>query len=130
MQNKDIINIILDDDIARISPPNFYRFYRGENLLDFMKQHPDAIIDYITFDNDLGLDRIEGYQVFDKMIEENWNVQHINVHSQNFVASTRMQKAWLSAQRHHLVNQNTTVTNLNLITYSLQFKKRIKNGKH
>lgn len=85
------MNIILDDDITnRITPPGFKRFTTGFDLMEFMKQNPDTNIEYITFDNDLGLGLPEGYDVVKEMVLDNWCVKYINLHSANTVAVKNM----------------------------------------
>jgi hypothetical protein len=115
------VNIILDDDFQRITPNGFIRFYQGEDLIDFVRAHPDFQIEHITFDNDLGLNQLEGYQVFDIMLQENWPVNSVNIHSQNNVAANRMVKTYYSAQRHHLIDSKSPITCLDLKTFSKFF---------
>ena len=114
-------NIILDDDlISRQTPEGFLRFVTGNDLIAFMHEHPNARINNITFDNDLGLGLPEGYDIVKTMVSENWSVQNINLHSANVVAVHNMKSFILSASKAGVFHFNNLSTyNLILYTYNL-----------
>lgn len=112
------MNIILDDDLEnRITPIGFTRFVTGNDLLEFMSQHPQTSIRNITFDNDLGLGLPQGYDVVKELINNQWSVQAINLHSANVVAVKNMQAIIASAIRHEQI-PNISVTTMPLMQYS------------
>lgn len=89
----DCIDIILDDDLEnRKTPRDYVRFTTGNDLLDFMRKNPGQKIGTITFDNDLGLNLPQGYDVVKTMIFYNWDVSHVNIHSANVVAKNAMKQ--------------------------------------
>lgn len=115
------INIILDDDLEnRITPQGFTRFTTGNDLIAFMVENPDTEIDYITFDNDLGTGLPEGYDVVKILINDQWHVNHLNVHSANTVASRNMIQILSSAIRHDIIPV-MPMTQVPLASYALNF---------
>lgn len=85
------MNIIIDDDLNnRQTPKSFTRFTTGNDLLAFMKKNPETIIEHITFDNDLGDGLPEGYDIVKTMVNDQWQVKEINLHSANIIAVRNM----------------------------------------
>lgn len=113
-----MVNIIIDDDlIYRKTPKDFIRFTDSEGILSFMHKNPDIEIDKITFDNDLGLDSLEGYDIIKVMVEYNWNVKEVNIHSANVVAVKNSVGIINSAIRHSIIDP-IPVTTDDLKTYT------------
>ena len=118
-----MLNIMLDDDlIYRQTPNNFKRFVTGNDLIDFINNHPTNLqINILTLDNDLGDGHPEGYQVLDFILEQIVDgtpitIAQLNIHSKNTVASDRMVKAVTSAMTHHILPKTTLLTKLPLST--------------
>lgn len=98
------IHIYLDDDLEyRNTPPGYLRFTTGESLIDYMNDN-NPEVGTISFDNDLGEDVLEGYDVVKEMISSGWNVKNVVVHSANIVAKNNMQRYILSANRAGVSN--------------------------
>lgn len=106
--------IFLDDDaLYRQTPATFLRFYSGEELIQFFKNGLNQNqIDYISFDNDLGKDILEGYDIVKYMMNHNIQSTEYNVHSANNVAAFRMKSYIESAIKMKVVN-NAKITMLN-----------------
>lgn len=112
------LNIIIDDDLEyRVTPPSFIRFTNSACLLDFMNSNPNLLIGKITFDNDLGIDSLEGYGIIKIMIKEQWNVEEVNIHSANVVAVKNSVSIINSAIKHGIIKP-IPVTSYDLITYT------------
>lgn len=116
-RGKQIVNIIIDDDPIRKTPRGFKRFYNSEELIDFI-QSTNPIIEKITFDNDLGYDSLEGYEIVKILISESWHVQNINLHSANIVAVKNMKQILESAMRHDMLPDLIKVTTYDLKSYN------------
>lgn len=115
------MNIIIDDDLTnRQTPKSFTRFSTGYDLLQFMMQHPNTHIDNITFDNDLGTGLPEGYDLVKEMVNNNWHVVHINIHSANIVAVTNMISYIQSAKKMNVFDY-ASLSQLPLSTYIKNF---------
>lgn len=108
------LKIFLDDDaLYRSNPTNFLRFYSGEELIQFFENELNQNeIDYISFDNDLGQDILEGYDVVKYMMNHNIQSTEYNIHSANNVAASRMKSYIESAIKMKVVN-NAKITMLN-----------------
>lgn len=120
------MNIILDDDLVnRPTPSGFKRFTTGNDLMQFMLENPNIIIDEITFDNDLGRDLPEGYDVVKQMVLDHWNVNKINIHSANIVAVSNMISFIKSAKRVQVFNY-TSLTDLSLANYIRHLSQKSK----
>lgn len=120
------MNIILDDDlINRPTPSGFKRFTTGNDLIQFMLENPNIIIDEITFDNDLGRDLPEGYDVVKQMVLNHWNVNKINIHSANIIAVSNMVSFIKSAKRAQVFNY-TSLTDLSLANYIRHLSQKSK----
>lgn len=114
------IKIFLDDDaIFRQEPNGFIRFYSGEDLIKFLnnKSENDEI-EYISFDNDLGTDIMEGYDVIKYMMNNSIEAKEYNVHSANNVAASRIKSYIESAIKMDVVNKAkiTMFNNKELLT--------------
>lgn len=116
-REKQIVNIIIDDDPIRKTPHGFKRFYNSAELIDFI-QSTDPIIEKITFDNDLGYDSLEGYEIVKILISESWHVQNINLHSANIVTVKNMKQILESAMRHDMLPDLIKVTTYDLKSYN------------
>lgn len=93
------VNIYLDDDLVyRATPLGYLRFTTGESLIEYMNTTKPEV-DTISFDNDLGENILEGYDVVKEMISSGWNVKNVVVHSANIVAKNNMQRYILSANK-------------------------------
>lgn len=117
MVNAKGVNIYLDDDLDnRPTPPHFKRFVSGEDLIQYLVTKPD--INWISFDNDLGQGKLEGYDVVKYMVNHGIGAGHYNVHSRNIVAEENMQKYLESAMEHGVIRRQpvTTYKETNLIT--------------
>lgn len=114
---KQIVNIIIDDDPIRKTPYGFKRFYNSTELIEFI-QSTDPIIEKITFDNDLGYDSLEGYEIVKILISESWHVQNVNLHSANIVAVKNMKQILESAMRHDMLPDLIKVTTYDLKSYN------------
>ena len=113
-----MVNIIIDDDLAyRKTPKGFIRFTDSEGVLSFMNKNPDVEIGKITFDNDLGIGSLEGYDIIKVMIEHKWNVKEVNIHSANVVAVKNSVGIINSAIRHSIIDPIPISTN-DLNTYT------------
>ena len=81
-----MINIYVDDDlIGRPTPKGFVRVTNSDEFIDLLNENIDNI-DTISFDNDLGLNSLEGYQLVNKVVEIGTKLKYINLHSANVVA--------------------------------------------
>lgn len=127
IKSKDILKnmkIILDDDLTnRLTPNNFTRFTTGFDLLRYMKDHPLTHIEEITFDNDLGLGLPEGYDVVKTMVNDQWHVDNINLHSANIIAVNNMISYILSAKKVNVFSYKK-LSKRSLTNYSLSLEKR------
>lgn len=118
------MKIILDDDLTnRLTPNNFTRFTTGFDLLRYMKDHPLTHIEEITFDNDLGLGLPEGYDVVKTMVNDQWHVDNINLHSANIIAVNNMISYILSAKKVNVFSYKK-LSKRSLTNYSLSLEKR------
>lgn len=119
MNNKQNqpVNIIIDDDPIRKTPNGFKRFYNSDELIDFIQSH-DPIIENITFDNDLGYDSLEGYEIVKMLIADSWHVKNVNLHSANIVAVKNMKQILESAIRHDMLPDLITITTYDLKSYN------------
>lgn len=98
------MKVYLDDDLEyRITPEGYTRFTTGEELINYVDKY-DPTIDTISFDNDLGEDILEGYDVVKYMILNDWRVSNVIVHSANIVARKNMESYILSANRAGVCN--------------------------
>lgn len=92
------IKIYLDDDLQyRVTPDGYIRFTTGEDLISYVESSNEIEIDTISFDNDLGLNILEGYDVFKYMIDNSWDVKNVIIHSANVVARKNMESYLNSA---------------------------------
>lgn len=115
------MNIIIDDDLKnRHTPKSFTRFTTGFDLLEFMKKNPDILIENITFDNDLGINLPEGYDIVKEMVLDNWHVKNINLHSANHVAVKNMISYINSGKKAHVFEYDS-LTQLPLSQYITKF---------
>ncbi len=81
-----MISIYVDDDLEnRATPKGFNRVFNSDEFMFLINNNTEPI-DTISFDNDLGLNSLEGYQLVNKVVELGISVRYINLHSSNVVA--------------------------------------------
>lgn len=116
------IKIYVDDDLQnRPTPKGFIRFTDSKSFLDYMLVNTNKKIDTISFDNDLGLDSLEGYQLVNKVVERSWKVSNINLHSANVVAVNSTYKMLQRCQDLGIIKLDT-LTKIDAVSYVNMFK--------
>lgn len=106
------MKIFLDD--IRFTPKKYdLTFKDGESLLIWLKSHPTTKIDLLSFDHDLGENKLNGAQVINKIAMLPNNIINVQIHSSNNVGRNNMYKALLSYKKHgylpNLKNIDSTV---------------------
>ena len=105
---KDI-KVWLDDE--RPAPLGWYHFYTAESMIAFFEAYKGEYnITYITLDNDLGENALEGYDAVKKLVDLGVNAKWRNIHSENVVAADNMHNYLSSAMHYHKINE-ATITN-------------------
>lgn len=95
------MRIWLDD--TRDKPYNYdLHFYKAEDVIDYIKNN--NIITHISFDNDLGINNLEGYQLANWIEEQAYynNIKEFtwNIHSANPVGRKKIEKAMNNARKY------------------------------
>lgn len=95
---KDI-KVWLDDE--RPASLGWYHFYTAESMIAFFEAYKGEYnIDYITLDNDLGDNALEGYDAVKKLVDLGVSAKWWNIHSENVIAVDNMH-AYLSNAMFH-----------------------------
>lgn len=105
------INIFLDDDLRNRKTPNgFIRFTNLEDLIEYMNNlDKGEYVNYLSLDNDLGIGIKEGREAIKEMVENDWAVQNVLVHSANSVAQKYIISSMSSYQRRELTSASCQV---------------------
>lgn len=108
-----MVNLYLDDDlINRPTPASFKRFTSAEELLTYLDQNPDIQIDTLSLDNDLGQDRLEGYDLVKELVKRQVKVNCYLIHSANIVAQQNMLSYLTQAMKFKIIpNAPVKITN-------------------
>lgn len=105
---KDI-NVWLDDE--RPAPLGWYHFYTVGSMIAFFEAYKGEYhVTYITLDNDLGENALEGYGAVKKLVDLGVDAERRNIHSENVVAADNMH-AYLSNAMFHDMIKVANITN-------------------
>ena len=95
---KDI-KVWLDDE--RPAPLGWHHFYTAESMIAFFETYKGEYnVTYITLDNDLGENALEGYDVVKRLVDLGISAKWWNIHSENVIAADNMH-AYLSNAMFH-----------------------------
>lgn len=84
---EQMINFYLDDDLVnRPTPRGFKRFTSAEALLQYLDRKPNAHINAISLDNDLGTNNLEGYDLVKELVKRHTQVNYYLIHTTNIIA--------------------------------------------
>ena len=108
-----MVNLYLDDDlINRPTPASFKRFTSAEELLTYLDQNPDIQIDTLSLDNDLGQDKLEGYDLVKELVKRQVKVNCYLIHSANIIAQQNMLSYLTQAMKFKAIpNAPVKITN-------------------
>lgn len=109
------INIFLDDDLRNRKTPNgFIRFTNLEDLIEYMNNlDKSEYVNYLSLDNDLGIGIKEGREAIKEMVENDWAVQNVLVHSANSVA-----QKYITSSMNSYQNRGLTSASCQVISYA------------
>lgn len=102
------MKIFLDD--IRQMPADFDLVFRtGEQLIQYLKTNDDIVIDWLSFDHDLGEYKLDGYDVVKLLVDMNVKVKKITFHTDNLIGLKNMYYYLTSAQRSGVFSPETYV---------------------
>ena len=100
---KDI-KVWLDDE--RPAPLGWHHFYTAESMIAFFETYKGEYnVTYITLDNDLGENALEGYDAVKKLVDLGISAKWWNIHSENVIAADNMYNYLSNAMRYHKINE-------------------------
>lgn len=96
------MHIFIDD--LRTAPEKYDAVFRtGEQFLQWLEQHPTELIHSISFDHDLGLNVIDGYETVKRMVDLQNHIQKVQFHTDNPIGMKNMYMYILNAHKHGLM---------------------------
>lgn len=95
-------NIFLDD--IRATPPGFeLSFHTGEELLSYLRANPGESYGIMSFDHDLGIGFLDGYDVVKEIIGDDrihFDFERMQFHTDNFEGMRNMYHYMTNAVEH------------------------------
>ena len=96
------MKIFIDD--IRLAPEKYDLVFRtGESFLAWLKNNTSEQIELVSFDHDLGLDVIDGYELVKRMVEVPNQIERIQFHTDNLVGLKNMYMYIKNAQKYGLM---------------------------
>ena len=107
-----MVKIFLDDN--RIAPVGFTLIKSGEELLNSLKDNK-LNISILSFDHDLGLNHISGYDTIKKLINEQpeslIHIEKIQVHSNNMIGGQNIIQYLKAAKKANVLPDKLFIDN-------------------
>lgn len=107
-----MVKIFLDDN--RIAPVGFTLIKSGEELLNSLKDNK-LNISILSFDHDLGLNHISGYDTIKKIINEQpkslIHIEKIQVHSNNMIGGQNIIQYLKAAKKANVLPDKLFIDN-------------------
>lgn len=98
--------IFLDD--IRFVPQGYNLVFRnGEDLIKYLKEHPNEHYDLISFDHDLGQNVMDGFDVIKEIVNNeniNFTFDKFQFHTDNLTGFVNMFYYLISARKNNVIS--------------------------
>ena len=98
--------ILLDD--IRFVPQGYNLVFRnGEDLIKYLKEHPNEHYDLISFDHDLGQNVMDGFDVIKEIVNNeniNFTFDKFQFHTDNLTGFVNMFYYLISARKNNVIS--------------------------
>lgn len=108
--------IVYIDDIRPL-PQGFDQLFKtGEEFIQYLMDNPHTQIQLASFDHDLGLNVMDGYELIKQLVELNPQIEEYEFHTDNIIGFTNMYHYVLNARKHGVLTHAKTI-NTNKVKY-------------
>lgn len=95
-----MLNIMVDD--LRDAPDGWVLFKTAEAFLAWVDENPKIEFN-LSLDHDLGPESLDGYALVKLLVEKPNHMQHVQIHSSNFVGAKNMLAYLQNAKKYGLI---------------------------